>query len=213
MYPYDRNDLQPIDTSKLESEISLQARLPFFGFHYKYIKKERLFLAVSAKAYVDLSNMIQELDERAMRTSHGAPQWVFPWAHPHMQVHLNGYLHFSGATGDVQDTIREKDPALIAPWLSYQSMVEQIPESGVYFRLFRIGEHYDRDPEQWLERRAIEDFREGMIGAADFRPTFVAIATWRNVTLTGMQSKNNVKVCPIKVYPIRSSTLKYADDE
>ncbi|KAH7969680.1 hypothetical protein HPB52_021044 [Rhipicephalus sanguineus] len=143
MYPYDRNDLQPIDTSKLESEISLQARLPFFGFHYKYIK-----------------------------------------------VHLNGYLHFSGAPATFrfpvrfpmrpEDTIREKDPALIAPWLSYQSMVEQIPESGVYFRLFRIGEHYDRDPEQWLERRAIEDFREGMIGAADFRPTFVAIATWRN---------------------------------
>ncbi|KAL3188681.1 hypothetical protein MRX96_022480 [Rhipicephalus microplus] len=156
MYPYDRNDLQTIDSSKLESEISLQARLPFFGFHYKYIK-----------------------------------------------VHLNGYLHFSGAPATFrfpvrfpmrpEDTIREKDPALIAPWLSYQSMVQHIPESGVYFRLFRIGEHNDRDPEQWLERRAIEDFREGMIGAADFRPTFVVIATWRNVTLTGMQSKSNVK--------------------
>ncbi|KAH6921376.1 hypothetical protein HPB50_027636 [Hyalomma asiaticum] len=31
-----------------------------------------------------------------------------------------------------------------------------------------------------------------MIGAADFTPTFVVIATWRNVTLTGMQSKSNV---------------------
>lgn len=156
MYPYDRNDLQTIDSSKLESEISLQARLPFFGFHYKYIK-----------------------------------------------VHLNGYLHFSGAPATFrfpvrfpmrpEDTIREKDPALIAPWLSYQSMVEHIPESGVYFRLFRVGEHSDRDPQQWLEQRALEDFREGMIGAADFKPTFVAIATWRNVTLTGMQSKSNVK--------------------
>ncbi|KAL3209669.1 hypothetical protein MRX96_038092 [Rhipicephalus microplus] len=151
-----RGSPRTIDSSKLESEISLQARLPFFGFHYKYIK-----------------------------------------------VHLNGYLHFSGAPATFrfpvrfpmrpEDTIREKDPALIAPWLSYQSMVQHIPESGVYFRLFRIGEHNDRDPEQWLERRAIEDFREGMIGAADFRPTFVVIATWRNVTLTGMQSKSNVK--------------------
>ncbi|KAH8032884.1 hypothetical protein HPB51_003460 [Rhipicephalus microplus] len=121
MYPYDRNDLQTIDSSKLESEISLQARLPFFGFHYKYIKIKFCQICPSE--------------------------------------------------------IREDAHA----------------ESGVYFRLFRIGEHNDRDPEQWLERRAIEDFREGMIGAADFRPTFVVIATWRNVTLTGMQSKSNVK--------------------
>ncbi|KAH9373666.1 hypothetical protein HPB48_008100 [Haemaphysalis longicornis] len=156
MYPYNRPDLLTIDSSKQESEISLQARLPFFGFHYKYIK-----------------------------------------------VNLNGYLHFGGAPATYrfpvrfpmrpEDTIREKDPALIAPWLSYQTMAPDIPESGVYFKLFRIGEHSDNEADQWLERRALEDFREGMIGAADFKPTFVVIATWRNVTLTGMQSKNNVK--------------------
>ncbi|XP_029826722.2 protein mesh isoform X1 [Ixodes scapularis] len=156
MYPYDRLDLTNIDSSKQEHEVSLQARLPFFGFYYKYIK-----------------------------------------------VHLNGYLHFGGAPSGYsfpirfplrpEDTIREKDPALIAPWLSFQSMVSDIPESGVYFRLFRIGEPSYRDPDGWLEKRAIEDFREGMIGAADFKPIFVVIATWRNVTLTGMQNRNNIK--------------------
>lgn len=90
MYPYDRGDLTSIDSSKQEHEVSLQGRLPFFGFYYKYIK-----------------------------------------------VHLNGYLHFGGAPSGYsfpirfplrpEDTIRDKDPALIAPWLSFQSMVRHIP--------------------------------------------------------------------------------------
>ncbi|XP_064481211.1 protein mesh-like isoform X2 [Ornithodoros turicata] len=155
MYPYDRVDLTTIDSSKQEHEAALTARLPFFGFHYKYIK-----------------------------------------------VHLNGYLHFGGSPSSFkfkikfplrpEDTIREKDPALIAPWLSYQAMVSGIPESGVYFRIVQMGTSTDRDPEGWLQRRIFDDFREGMIGAAEFKPVFAVIATWRNVTIAQMRS-NNIK--------------------
>lgn len=101
MYPYDEMDRAPFDASKIEHELALGIRLPFFGFSYTYIK-----------------------------------------------VHMHGYVHFGGGPREYRlpiefplkpaDTVSEKDPAVIAPWLTYQNLLGGTPESGVYTRLIMV---------------------------------------------------------------------------
>lgn len=103
MYPYDAIDRAPFDASKIEHEMALGMRLPFFGFSYTYIK-----------------------------------------------VHMHGYVHFGGGPREYRlpiefplrpsDTVTEKDPAVIAPWLTYQTLLGGTPESGVHARLIMVKE-------------------------------------------------------------------------
>jgi hypothetical protein len=54
-----------------------------------------------------------------------------------------------------------------------------VPNAGVYLKIVNLESEWNIT----LRERIYADFREGMIGAADFRPKFALIITWRNMTM------------------------------
>ncbi len=54
-----------------------------------------------------------------------------------------------------------------------------MPNAGVYLKIVNL----ESESNITLRERIYADFREGMIGAADFRPKFALIITWRNMTM------------------------------
>ena len=89
------------------------------------------------------------------------------------------------------DPFSEEDPSVIAPWFALQDIPTEVPHAGVYFRIVNIESEYN----QTLKDRLILDFREGMIGAADFTPKFVLIVTWRNMTMVNRRPEKPLVVC------------------
>ena len=83
------------------------------------------------------------------------------------------------------DPLAEEDPSLIAPWFAEQKIPNDIPEAGVYFKMVNLA----NEKNQTLKDRLILDFREGMIGAADFQPRFALIITWRNMTFVRIEKE------------------------
>lgn len=70
------------------------------------------------------------------------------------------------------------DPSLIAPFFALQDIPEGVNGAGVYLRVVEL----EKELNITLKERIISDFREGMIGAADFTPKFAIIVTWKNMT-------------------------------
>ncbi|XP_067139679.1 protein mesh-like [Centruroides vittatus] len=87
------------------------------------------------------------------------------------------------------DPKKEVDPSLIAPWFSKQDFPRHIPQSGIYKKIVMI----DKEPDNMLRERLILDFREGMIGASDFKPLFVVIVTWLNATFSNRDANTPLK--------------------
>ena len=56
-----------------------------------------------------------------------------------------------------------------------------------------------------LRDRLILDFREGMIGAADFTPKFAMIITWKNMTYVSRREEKPLKVRNIATQECRNS--------
>jgi hypothetical protein len=54
-----------------------------------------------------------------------------------------------------------------------------VPNAGVYLKIVNL----ESESNITLRERIYADFREGMIGAADFKPKFALIITWRNLTM------------------------------
>ncbi|XP_076359572.1 sushi domain containing 2 mesh [Tachypleus tridentatus] len=116
----------------------------------------------------------------------------FGFAYHYIMIHKDGYAAFN--TGprtlnfpikfplQITDTHREKDPSLIAPWLSLQDIATEAgDDAGLYFREINI----EQENNGTLKERIIRDFKEGMIGASDFYPKHCVIVTWKNMTWQG----------------------------
>ncbi len=54
-----------------------------------------------------------------------------------------------------------------------------MPDAGVYLKIVNLESGWNIT----LRDRIYADFREGMIGAANFKPKFALIITWRNMTM------------------------------
>ncbi|XP_023221105.1 protein mesh-like [Centruroides sculpturatus] len=123
----------------------------------------------------------------------------FGFEFTHIQVHKDGYILFSAGPKEYKipidfpmkniDPKKEVDPSLIAPWFSKQDFPQDIPQSGVYKKIVII----DKEPDNMLRERLILDFREGMIGASDFKPLFVVIITWMNATFSDRDANTALK--------------------
>jgi hypothetical protein len=78
-----------------------------------------------------------------------------------------------------RDRLLEEDPSIIAPWFALQDIPTEVPNAGVYLKIVNLESEWNIT----LRERIYADFREGMIGAADFKPKFALIITWRNMTM------------------------------
>ncbi|XP_022648361.1 protein mesh-like isoform X1 [Varroa destructor] len=132
----------------------------------------------------------------------------FGFAYKYIKIHTNGYVHFGGGPKEYRlpvrfplepaDTLSEKDPAIIAAWLTYQVFDKDVAESGLYVRLVKIKKRRElrncptsihEKTDCWLQRRLHDDFNGGMIGSQGFAPTFALIATWRNTTVPQLERR------------------------
>ncbi|OQR73326.1 extracellular domains-containing protein [Tropilaelaps mercedesae] len=155
----------------------------------------------------------------------------FGFAYKYIKIHTNGFVHFGGGPKEYRlplqfplkpdDTVSEKDPAIIAAWLTYQVFDENIRESGLYARLVKIRKRSElvnchsaiQDKNEcWLQLRLHDDFNGGMIGSQGFAPTFALIVTWRNTTMPqterrGQWQKTNTFQMVIASDEIRSYVM------
>lgn len=123
----------------------------------------------------------------------------FGFEFTYMWIHKDGYILFSAGPKQYPipvsfpikdiDPKKEVDPSLIAPWFSKQDLLSNVKESGVYMKIVNI----EKEPDDMLRERLILDFREGMIGASDFKPTYVVIITWMNVTFSDRDINSELK--------------------
>lgn len=82
------------------------------------------------------------------------------------------------------------DPSIIAPFFAIQDIPgNRVAKAGVYLRLVQM----DKEVNTTLRDRIYADFREGMIGASDFRPKFAIIVTWRNMTYANKAPEYDLK--------------------
>ncbi len=70
-----------------------------------------------------------------------------------------------------RDRLLEEDPSIIAPWFALQDIPTEVPNAGVYLKIVNLESEWNIT------------LRERMIGAADFKPKFAIIVTWRNMTM------------------------------
>ncbi|XP_053209715.1 protein mesh-like [Panonychus citri] len=116
-------------------------------------------------------------------------------------VQLNGHLAFNKGLLSYRfplqfpmqptDPLSEEDPSLIAIWFAQQDIPGQteIPNAGVYLQMVIM----EQETNTTLRDRLILDFREGMIGAADFTPKFAMIITWKNMTFVARREEKPLK--------------------
>jgi hypothetical protein len=78
-----------------------------------------------------------------------------------------------------RDPLLEEDPSIIAPWFALQDIPTEVPNAGVYLKIVNLESEWNIT----LRERIYPDFRGGMIGAADFKPKFALIITWKNMTI------------------------------
>ncbi|XP_035228405.1 protein mesh-like [Stegodyphus dumicola] len=115
-------------------------------------------------------------------------------------IHRDGYILFNKGlleypspvkfpTPFIRDPSREEDPSLIAPWFSYQDIPNSIEGAGVYSQLINLASQND----EHLKERIRLDFKDAMIGSADFEPTYALIVTWRNVTHANRMPTSQLK--------------------
>lgn len=83
-----------------------------------------------------------------------------------------------------------RDPSLIAPFFAIQEIPGKINGAGVYFKVVEL----EKEQNITLRERIYADFREGMIGSANFRPKFALIITWRNMTFANKAPEFDMKV-------------------
>ena len=105
-----------------------------------------------------------------------------------------------------RDSLLEEDPSMIAPWFAIQDIPTEVPNAGVYLKIVYL----DSEQNITLRDRILYDFREGMIGASDFRPKFALIVTWRNMTMVNRRPEKPLVVSarePDRVHcPVDEST-------
>ncbi len=109
--------------------------------------------------------------------------------HSIIQIQRDGYLAFNKGLLSYKYPVRfpilprnpllEEDPSIIAPWFALQDIPREVPNAGVYLKIVNL----ESESNITLRERIYADFREGMIGAADFKPKFALIITWRNMTM------------------------------
>ncbi|GFR10451.1 protein mesh [Trichonephila clavata] len=117
-------------------------------------------------------------------------------------IHRDGYLLFNKGLLDytspvrfpvpyIKDPIREEDPSLIAPWFSRQDIPNSIDLAGVYAQVVKLA----TEKNESLTERIRKDFKDAMVGSANFEPSYAIIVTWRNVThanrIPGASMKTN----------------------
>lgn len=125
----------------------------------------------------------------------------FGFAFTYAYIQKDGYLGFNKGLLSYSyplrfpvkpsDPLAEEDPSIIAPWFSQQEIPSnsKIPGAGVYFQLVNLA----NEKNQTLKDQLILDFRDGMIGAADFQPRFALIITWRNMTFVNKRPETAMK--------------------
>lgn len=124
----------------------------------------------------------------------------FGFAFTYAYIQKDGYLGFNKGLLSYSyplkfpvrpnDPLAEEDPSLIAAWFAQQEIPNKVPEAGVYFKIVNLA----NEKNQTLKDQLILDFREGMIGAADFQPRFALIITWRNMTFVNRRPETAMKV-------------------
>ncbi|XP_045610171.1 protein mesh [Procambarus clarkii] len=123
-------------------------------------------------------------------------------------VSLNGYLGFSDAPFNwkhyplsfpVPQWPDQPDPSFIGPFYSKCNIGELRPgddksrRPGVYWRLERDLPSREDQFGVELRERVKWDVREGIVGAAIFKPKHVIIVTWKNVTFSGGSVNTDAK--------------------
>lgn len=106
-----------------------------------------------------------------------------------IQIHKDGYLAFNQGQLSYKFPVKfpippqtsvnkGQDPSLIAPFFAIQDIPQIVPGAGIYLRVIELA----KEKNETLREGIYADFRDGMIGAADFRPKFAIIITWKNMT-------------------------------
>ncbi|GFS95561.1 protein mesh [Nephila pilipes] len=127
---------------------------------------------------------------------------VFGFDFRYIWIHRDGHILFNKGLIDyptpvkfpivnIRDPFREEDPSLIAPWLSQQEIPNSIEGAGIYSQLVDLT----REKNESLKERIRMDFKDAMVGSADFEPRYAVIVTWKNVThanrMPGSRLKTN----------------------
>ena len=117
------------------------------------------------------------------------------------QIQKDGYVAFNQGQLSYQFPVKfpvlpatganmGRDPSLIAPFFAIQEIPGKINGAGVYFKVVEL----EKEQNITLRERIYADFREGMIGSANFRPKFALIITWRNMTFANKAPEFDMKV-------------------
>ncbi|CAG2107812.1 unnamed protein product, partial [Medioppia subpectinata] len=138
------------------------------------------------------------------------------WYH-YIWIQRDGYLAFNRGMLSYKfpvkfpfvprDNLLEEDPSIIAPWFAMQDIPTEVPHAGVYLKIVNL----EQESNATLRDRIYYDFREGMIGASDFRPKFALIITWRNMSMVNrrpeMPLKTNTYQCVLATDEIRTYAM------
>lgn len=96
---------------------------------------------------------------------------------------------------------------MIAPWFALQDIPTEVPHAGVYLKIVQLDNEYNAT----LRERIRLDFKEGMIGAADFEPKFAVMITWRNMTMVNRRPERplvtNTYQCILATDEIRTYVM------
>ena len=124
----------------------------------------------------------------------------FGFSYNYVWIQRDGYIAFNKGLLSYKfplnlpfqplDPLIEEDPSIIAPWFALQDIPTEVPHAGVYLKIV----HLETEQNTTLRERLILDFKEGMIGAADFVPKFAIIVTWRNMTMVNRRPEKPLVV-------------------
>jgi len=91
--------------------------------------------------------------------------------------------------------------------MALQDIPTEVPHAGVYLKIVTL----EAENNITLRDRIYADFREGMIGASDFRPKFALIITWRNMTMVNRRPEmplvTNTYQCVLATDEIRTYAM------
>jgi hypothetical protein len=141
----------------------------------------------------------------------------FGFSYHYIWIQRDGYLAFNRGLLSYKfpmrfpflprDRLLEEDPSIIAPWFALQDIPTEVPNAGVYLKIVNLESEWNIT----LRERIYADFREGMIGAADFKPKFAIIVTWRNMTMVNRRPEmplvTNTYQCIVATDEIRTYVM------
>lgn len=141
----------------------------------------------------------------------------FGFRYTYIWIHKDGYLAFNVGQLSYKfpvkfpippeiATNKGQDPSMLAPFFAIQDIPQNVPGAGIYLRVIELA----KENNETLRNGIYADFREGMIGAADFHPKFAVIITWKNMTYANKAPDFDLKTNTYQVVLATDEMRTYA---